>query len=167
MVGTIRCKYKDNRSYQTIGGYDLIRPLVNNIKEGKSHAELLVPDDQLGLSGNEYYDLHCRLNKERRYNSYQTYIYTDSDGKICQKPIIYSGDQFRIVKRDPGFLYYLGETIDLIELIPDMGIKDIDKDKDSPDRKQTGRPLECNRHSMLKPHSYGHLIFNQGIKNMD
>lgn len=45
--------------------------------------------------------------------------------------------------------------------------KDIDKDKDSPDRKQTGRPLECNRHSMLKPHSYGHLIFNQGIKNMD
>lgn len=109
-------------------GYDLIRSLVNNIKEGKSRAELLVPDDQLGLSGNEYYDLHCRLNKERRYNSYQTYIYTDSDGKICQKPIIYSGDQFRIVKRDPGFLYYLGETIDLIELIPDMVIKDIDKD---------------------------------------
>ena len=32
------------------------------------------------------------------------------------------------MKRDPGFLYYLGETIDLIELIPDMVIKDIDKD---------------------------------------
>lgn len=110
-------------------GYKIIEPLVTEIKDGKLKAEIMVPDDQLKLTGNEYYDAHCTLSSERQFKEYQMYIYPNLEGKICQKLIVYSGEQLRIVKRQPTYLIYFGgKTVNLIEMINAVIIEDIDKD---------------------------------------
>lgn len=110
-------------------GYKIIEPLVTGIKEGKIKAEILVTDDQLKLTGDEYYDAHCRLSSERQYKEYQMYIYPNQEGRICQKLIVYAGEYLKIVKRQPAYLiYYGGKTVDLIEAINAAIIEDIDKD---------------------------------------